>query len=361
MASDNAGFEGAYAQVASARCAWVSRAASSAELIAKLGLMGAGDRLVACAGDPDAFERHLGWHGLSLIADPTPDAFIAAGAAAVDGPAASDAAEPFARASYAYAAGACPGRAFWYVDMLCGPVLRVADVRALGRAARMAGATLIVGNSVPTVACCRPLELGAHVAVEDLSPLGCPGCLVVSVGRSVARRGRHQVADPAAEDAYRMLARSLGEPGGVVPSSRRLPEDLLLHAASSLPVLLDVLQPRMDAARAVAEYLACHPRVGRVSYPGLSSHPDRGHAANVLIHGFGTRVSFTLLGGERSREAAEVESLRAALRHRFGPHELSVDLAEGPGGVPRIILDVCSDDALGVIDGLDGCLRRAPS
>lgn len=361
MASDNAGFEGAYAQAASARCAWVSRAASSAELIAKLGLMGAGDRLVACADDPDAFERHLGWHGLSLIADPTPDAFIAAGAAAVDGPAASDAAEPFARASYAYAAGACPGRVFWYVDMLCGPVLRVADVRALGRAARMAGATLIVGNSVPTVACCRPLELGAHVAVEDLSPLGCPGCLVVSVGRSVARRGRHQVADPAAEDAYRMLARSLGEPGGVVPSSRRLPEDPLLHAASSLPVLLDVLQPRMDAARAVAEYLACHPRVGRVSYPGLSSHPDRGHAANVLIHGFGTRVSFTLLGGERSREAAEVESLRAALRHRFGPHELSVDLAEGPGGVPRIILDVCSDDALGVIDGLDGCLRRAPS
>lgn len=361
MASDNAGFEGAYAQAASARCAWVSRAASSAELIAKLGLMGAGDRFVACADDPDAFERHLGWHGLSLIADPTPDAFIAAGATAVDGPAASDAAEPFARASYAYAAGACPGRAFWYVDMLCGPVLRVADVRALGRAARMAGATLIVGNSVPTVACCRPLELGAHVAVEDLSPLGCPGCLVVSVGRSVARRGRHQVADPAAEDAYRMLARSLGEPGGVVPSSRRLPEDLLLHAASSLPVLLDVLQPRMDAARAVAEYLACHPRVGRVSYPGLSSHPDRGHAANVLIHGFGTRVSFTLLGGERSREAAEVESLRAALRHRFGPHELSVDLAEGPGGVPRIILDVCSDDALGVIDGLDGCLRRAPS
>lgn len=361
MASDNAGFEGAYAQAASARCAWVSRAASSAELIAKLGLMGAGDRLVACADDPDAFERHLGWHGLSLIADPAPDAFIAAGAAAVDGPAASDAAEPFARASYAYAAGACPGRAFWYVDMLCGPVLRVADVRALGRAARMAGATLIVGNSVPTVACCRPLELGAHVAVEDLSLLGCPGCLVVSVGRSVARRGRHQVADPAAEDAYRMLARSLGEPGGVVPSSRRLPEDLLLHAASSLPDLLDVLQPRMDAARAVAEYLACHPCVGRVSYPGLSSHPDRGHAANVLIHGFGTRVSFTLLGGERSREAAEVESLRAALRHRFGPHELSVDLAEGPGGVPRIILDVCSDDALGVIDGLDGCLRRAPS
>ena len=361
MASDNAGFEGAYAQAASARCAWVLRAASSAELIAKLGLMGAGDRLVACAGDPDAFERHLGWHGLSLIADPTPDAFIAAGAAAVDGPAASDAAEPFARASYAYAAGACPGRAFWYVDMLCGSVLRVADVRALGRAARVAGATLIVGNSVPTVACCRPLELGAHVAVEDLSPLGCPGCLVVSVGRSVARRGRHQVADPAAEDAYRMLARSQGEPGGVVPRAPRLPEDLLLHAASSLPVLLDVLQPRMDAARAVAEYLACHPRVGRVSYPGLSSHPDRGHAANVLMHGFGTRVSFTLLGGERSREAAEVESLRAALRHRFGPHELSVDLAEGPGGVPRIILDVCSDDALGVIDGLDGCLRRAPS
>lgn len=361
MASDSAGFEAAYAQAASARCAWVSRAASSAELIAKLGLMGAGDRLVACADAPDAFERHLGWHGLSLIADPSPDAFIAAGAAAVDGPAASDAAEPFARASYAYAAGACPGRTFWYVDMLCGPVLRMADVRALGRAARMAGVTLIVGNSVPTVACCRPLELGAHVAIEDLSPLGCPGCLVVSVGRSVARRGRHQVADPAAEDAYRMLARSLGEPGGAVPSSRRLPEDLLLHAVSSLPVLLDVLQPRMDAARAVAEYLACHPRVGRVSYPGLSSHPDRGHAANVLMHGFGTCVSFTLLGGERSREAAETESLRVALRHRFAPCELSVDLAEGPGGVSRIILDVRSDDALGVIDGLDGCLRQSRS
>ena len=183
MASDNAGFEAAYVQAASARCAWVSRAASSAELIAKLGLMGAGDRLVACADDPDAFERHLGWHGLSLIADPSPDAFIAAGAAAVGVPAASDTAEPFARASYAYAAGACPGRTFWYVDMLCGPVLRVADVRALGRAARMAGVTLIVGNSVPTVACCRPRRRmptvcsrgpWANPAEPCRAPVACP-------------------------------------------------------------------------------------------------------------------------------------------------------------------------------------------
>lgn len=47
-----------------------------------------------------------------------------------------------------------------------------------------------------------------------------------------------------------------------------------------------------DAAQVVASYLACHPRVEAVRYPGLKFDPDFAHAANTLVGGFGPRVAY---------------------------------------------------------------------
>ena len=51
-----------------------------------------------------------------------------------------------------------------------------------------------------------------------------------------------------------------------------------------------------DAAQVVANYLACHPRVEAVRYPGLKSDPDFPRAANALVGGFGPRVAIRLSG-----------------------------------------------------------------
>ena len=60
-----------------------------------------------------------------------------------------------------------------------------------------------------------------------------------------------------------------------------------------------------DAAQVVANYLACHPRVEAVRYPGLKSDPDFPRAANTFVGGFGPRVAYQVAGEWRLWEADE--------------------------------------------------------
>ena len=60
-----------------------------------------------------------------------------------------------------------------------------------------------------------------------------------------------------------------------------------------------------DAAQVVANYLACHPRVDAVRYPGLKTDPDFPRAANELVGGFGPRVAYLAAGEWRLWEADE--------------------------------------------------------
>ncbi|MBM6675237.1 PLP-dependent transferase [Olsenella uli] len=77
-----------------------------------------------------------------------------------------------------------------------------------------------------------------------------------------------------------------------------------------------------DAAQVVANYLACHPRVEAVRYPGLKSDPDFPRAANTLVGGFGPRVAYRATGewhlweadGRDARD--QVMDLEAALGRR---------------------------------------------
>jgi cystathionine gamma-synthase/cystathionine gamma-lyase/cystathionine beta-lyase len=78
-----------------------------------------------------------------------------------------------------------------------------------------------------------------------------------------------------------------------------------------------------DNAMALARFLAGHPAVAAVNYPGLPSHPDHGHAAK-LLSGFGGMLSLRLRGGE-----AAAEGLLDAVRLPF--------VAPSLGGVETLI------------------------
>lgn len=58
-----------------------------------------------------------------------------------------------------------------------------------------------------------------------------------------------------------------------------------------------------DSAQVVANYLACHPRVEAVRYPGLKQDPDFPRAASELACGFGPRVAYRSAGEWRLWEA----------------------------------------------------------
>ncbi len=60
-----------------------------------------------------------------------------------------------------------------------------------------------------------------------------------------------------------------------------------------------------DAAQVVANYLACHPRVEAVRYPGLKADPDFPLAANALVGGFGPYVRYCVAGEWHLWEADE--------------------------------------------------------
>ncbi len=155
------------------------------------------------------------------------------------------------------------------------------DLRALGRAAHDEGWTLVVDNSLPTWAGCAAVRLGATLSVEPLD------ADVTLVGFADAASELAAGLSPVDEERAAVLLASLD---GREASWRQA----------------------SDTAQVVASYLACHPRVSELRYPGLKADMSFEVAARTLTGGFGPRVSYRLLGEKdwRSLEASPVDDPR---------------------------------------------------
>lgn len=358
-----------YARRNGARAAWFAPARHVADLIAKIGLIGANDRLIAFADEfEDAFRTPALAGRVIFAPDPASDTFLrltGADAVCEDGAPerSGDHVPAGSPASYAYPAGIHSARTFWLVPSIGGVGLRVADIPALASAAKRVGAVLMVDNTVPGGFGCHPLELGAHIAFEALDRVAAgrlrTKAVAVSVAPQMRGRRRHAVAQPEAEDAYRLLAFSLGLPEQPSPALM-LDADDLEAVASGLETVDERMQRHADHARALAEYLACHPRVGCVRYPGLASHPDHALAERALMHGFGPAVDFSLLGSAQEAPCAACERFVAscASAHRdatAGGADTRMSVVEAKGcACVRIFAG--TDDPYAVIDGIDRVL-----
>lgn len=347
-----------------ARATWLVRAHDTCDLLAKLCLVGPRDRLVVCADDLAAsFEKRFGRGDLVMVGDPTPQAMLRA---SMDDPYGEEARliPEGSPASYAHPAGIHAERLFWFVESIGCLGLRVAHVRALAEAARAVNAILIVDNTVPSCFGCRPLSLGAHIALEALDRVGAgrlgARTVAVSVARSVSGKGRRRLANPDAEQAFRLLTFSLGDPVAPAPATALDPADVAV-LAEGLETLAARMQWHFDHAHAIAAYLSCHYAVGHVFYPGLESHPDRALAPNVLLHGFGPAIDFSLQGTEGEGMAAQ----HARFLARCGCANRS---ARAGGSATRMsmvtVRDLAylrifagTDDPLAVTDSLDQALR----
>ena len=300
--------------------------------LSQLGIVRPGDRLVAFADDfADAFARGFDGCDVAMVGEPS----VAAFAAASDGFDASfDAEGP---------------HLWWFVNSIGGFGLRVPDLRALGRAARVAHALLVVDNTVASAFGCDSLRLGAALSLEALDRV-CAGkaprkLVVVSVARSQLKRHR---VDATAECAHALLE-------GCGLTKLDMPADEAGVLERGLSSLNARMQAHFDRARALAEYLAANEMVRNVRYPGLSSHPDHAAATGILEHGFGPAVEFDLI--ERS-----AGKLFDAL-----PGEFRTSLAGGATtrlSAPRgkqgstVRLFAGTDDPLIVSATLDNALRN---
>lgn len=177
-----------------------------------------------------------------------------------------------------------------HVESLTNPLLRVPDLRTLARLAHAKGAVLSVDSTALSPYLQRPLELGADIVAHSATKYLC--------GHGDVIAGAVVVNDP--DLAERLYAVQNGEGNGLAPFECFL----LLRGMKTLAVRLERQQ---KTAQRVAEFLAQHPRVRSIRYPGLSTHP--GHLRHASqARGAGALLSFEAGDVEASRRI--VESLK---------------------------------------------------
>jgi cystathionine beta-lyase/cystathionine gamma-synthase len=183
------------------------------------------------------------------------------------------------------------GPAVLWAETPTNPLLRVADLAALGRLAAAASAPMIVDNTVATGLLQQPLELGAVASLCSLTKS--------ASGHSDLIMGAVMTRDPELLAGLREW-RSLG--GGIAGPAEAW---LALRGLKTLPLRIE----RQSAtALAIAQYLAGHPRVSAVHYPGTNER-TLAVAQAQMPRGFGPLLSFELAG-----DAADADAVVGAAR-----------------------------------------------
>ena len=169
------------------------------------------------------------------------------------------------------------GAAVFFTELPTNPYLRVIDLPKAAAIAHEHGATVIVDATFATPVNHRPLEYGADLVLHSATKyLGGHNDLLAGIacgGGAILETVR----------------KAVGVLGGISNASTAY---LLLRGLKTLS--LRVARQNENGAR-IARMLEAHPRVRRVHYPGLPSHPDHAAAARLMT-GFGGVVSFEIDG-----------------------------------------------------------------
>jgi cystathionine gamma-synthase len=181
-------------------------------------------------------------------------------------------------------------KAVW-VESPSNPLLKIVDIAFASQVAHDAGALCVVDNTFATPYLQQPLALGADVAVHSVTKyLG---------GHSDLIGGALVPKDPELGERLAFLQLALG----AVPG----PMDCYL-ALRGVKTLALRMGAHCRGAEKVASFLAGHPKVARVHYPGLPDHP-RHDLARRQMRGFGGMVSFEADSPEEAVRVAESTEL----------------------------------------------------
>ena len=218
-----------------------------------------------------------------------------------------------------------------WIETPTNPLLTISDVAALSEMAHDRGAVVAVDNTFASPYFQNPLALGADIVVHSTTKyMG---------GHSDVVGGAVMTSNEEFYEGIKFYQNAAGAVPGAFDSW------LVLRGLKTLAVRM---RQHEENALAVARFLQDHPKVDRVYYPGLPSHPQ--HAlAKRQMRGFSGMVSFTLKGGT---EAAYAAMKRTKLFH----------LAESLGGVESLLTHPATmthaaipkeqREARGVTDGL---------
>ena len=191
-----------------------------------------------------------------------------------------------------------------WVETPTNPTLKVCDLAAIARAGREAGAIVVADNTFATPMLQRPLELGCDIVMHSATKyLG---------GHSDVIAGILVTSRPELAEKLRFMQNAVGSVLGPFDSY------LVLRGIKTLAVRM---RQHCHAAIEIASWLERHPKVAKIVYPGLPSHPQHAIAARQMsLEGkpaFGGMITIFLNGGlaesRRMLEAVEIFALAESL------------------------------------------------
>lgn len=211
-----------------------------------------------------------------------------------------------------------------HIETPSNPILRVADIEAIARITRAAGVALSVDATIATPLGLQPLALGADYVVHSLTKYICGHG--DALGGAVLGR---------AQDIARLRRGALIHYGAVLsPFSAYL----ILRGLETLDARMRVHEAN---ARKLAQWLEAHPKVARVLWPGLASHPQHAVAARQMTN-FSGLLSFSL------KEDSLATAARLADRLKVISYAVSL------GKTKSLVFYIPSDDILRSSFHLDG-------
>ena len=237
----------------------------------------------------------------------------------------------------------------FFLESPTNPTLEVCDIAAIARLANGIGARLVVDNVFATPLLQKPLELGAHVVVysatKHIDGQGrCLGGIVLSDKAWI---------DEHLHDYFRHTG----------PSLSPFNAWTLLKGLETLPLRV---QRQMESAARLADYLAEHPKITRVVYPGRPDHPQ----ADIVkrqMKGGSTLVCVDVKGGKEgafafsdrlkiigiSNNLGDAKSLithPATTTHKNLPEEARLEAGINPGTLRLSVGLENADDLLADIE-----------
>lgn len=173
-----------------------------------------------------------------------------------------------------------PNTKLFWVETPSNPLLKITDIRAIGKLAKVQGAIMACDNTFATPVFQNPLDLGADIVMHS-STKYFGGHSDILGGALITKE----------KNAFWDKIRIVQRVGGAVPS----PADCY-WLTRSIRTLAYRMKGHAEHAMILAEFLLNHPGVEKVYYPGLKSHSGHDIAASQMS-GFGGMVSFTVKGG----------------------------------------------------------------
>lgn len=274
-----------------------------------------------------------------------------------------------------------------FIESIANPGGVVTDVAAISAIAKKAGVPLIVDNTLATPYLWQPIKDGADIVVHSATKFlgghgNSIGGVIVDAGTfDWSASGRYPfLTDPRPEYSGMVLHETFGNFAFAIAARVLGLRDLgpALSPFNAFLILTGIetlalrIQRHSENALKVAEWLAAHPKVSWVSYPGLATDKYHALAQKYLPKGAGAVFTFGLKGGyeagvklvsnvELFSHLANIGDTRSLIIHPASTthRQLTDDGKTAAGAGPEVVrLSIGIEDAADIIGDLDQALAK---